>query len=310
MNHSANPCDNFYEYACGNFASSNPVPKSELTWGTLQKMRRNVKLRMLAIVTEKYNSSDILPVKQVKKFYSSCTSYFQIAQRGLKHIKAYLAQIGGWPLIMERDEWSPYKTSWQDINKFYSRMLFLPSFYRVKVTIHFKNLSDFTLDVDNPFKVITILPPVVPLEAMALYSGKFFNKNITDMYNDGSYANYTVTMADILAKSRSANISREQLLQDVENMISLEKKFQNISDNFDSEPNYVKIDELQDIYDKNAKTPETRINWKELMTEFFNEAKVELDGEELFKIASDDHFKKLAEILENTSHRTLGKLLN
>lgn len=46
------------------------------------------------------------------------------------------------------------------------------------------------------------------------------------------------------------------------------------------------------------------------MTEFFNEAKVELDGEELFKIASDDHFKKLAEILENTSHRTLGKLLN
>lgn len=63
---------------------------------------------------------------------------------------------------------------------------------------------------------------------MALYSGKFFNKNITDMYNDGSYANYTVTMADILAKSRSANISREQLLQDVENMISLEKKFQNV----------------------------------------------------------------------------------
>ncbi|XP_043477199.1 membrane metallo-endopeptidase-like 1 [Leptopilina heterotoma] len=310
MNHSVNPCDNFYEYACGNFGSSNPVPKSEMAWGTVQKMRRKVRLRMLEMVTEKYNSSDILPMKQVKKFYRSCTNYFQIAQRGLKHIKTYLAQIGGWPLIMEQEEWSSNKISWQDINKFYSRMIFLPSFYRVRVTRHFKNLSDFTLDVDNPFKVITILPPTVPLKSMALYSGKFFNKNITNMYDDGSYANYTVTMADILARSRSANISREQLLQDVENMIELEKKFQNISDTFDSEPNYVKIDELQEIYDKNAKTPESRMNWKELMTEFFDEAKVELNGDELFQVASDDHFEKLSEILENTDRRTLANYMH
>lgn len=73
-----------------------------------------------------------------------------------------------------------------------------------------------------------ILPPVVPLKKMAHYTGKIFNENITNMYDDGSYRNYTVKIAKMLAQSRSANISIEQLDKDVEDMIAVEKKFQNV----------------------------------------------------------------------------------
>lgn len=46
------------------------------------------------------------------------------------------------------------------------------------------------------------------------------------------------------------------------------------------------------------------------MTDLFNEAKVKLNGDELFKIASPDHFEILSDILENTDRRTLGELIN
>lgn len=80
----------------------------------------------------------------------------QLGTRGLKHIKAFLSQIGGWPLIMEREEWSSKKITWEEINQFYARLLFLSPFYRIKITKQYRNLSDFTLDVENPFKVITV----------------------------------------------------------------------------------------------------------------------------------------------------------
>ncbi|XP_051175093.1 membrane metallo-endopeptidase-like 1 isoform X2 [Leptopilina boulardi] len=311
MNQSVNPCDNFYEYACGGFAAVNPVPDTELAWGTIQKLRRTVKYRLLGLLVENENSTDILPVKQAKKFYRSCYNYWQLGTRGLKHIKAFLSQIGGWPLIMEREEWSSKKITWEEINQFYARLLFLSPFYRIKITKQYRNLSDFTLDVENPFKVITILPPVVPLKKMAHYTGKIFNENITNMYDDGSYRNYTVKIAKMLAQSRSANISIEQLDKDVEDMIAVEKKFQNISDDFNSEPQYVKIDELQAIYNKILKTPAmSKINWKEIMTDLFNEAKVKLNGDELFKIASPDHFEILSDILENTDRRTLANYMH
>ncbi|XP_043473981.1 membrane metallo-endopeptidase-like 1 [Leptopilina heterotoma] len=313
VNHSVNPCDNFHEYACGRFASSNPIPKEESAWSTIQKLRRTVKLRMLEIVMDGYNNStDILPVKQMKKFYKSCTSYWKVGRRGLKHIKAFLAQIGGWPLIMEREEWSSMKISWQDINQFYSRLLFLSSFYRINVKSESKNSNDYTADVENSFKIIKIHPPTVPLKSMARYSGKIFNKNFTDMYDNGKYEIYIFRIANMLAFSRSAHISRKQLHEDVNNMIELEKKILNIPHTHDSEqPQYIKIDQLQEIYINKVKTPEkSKINWKKIITDYFNEAKVQLNGDELFQIANKQHFETLVEILENTDQRTLANYMH
>ena len=60
-----------------------------------------------------------------------------------------------------------------------------------------------------------------------MVSGKLFN--VTDLYEDGTYAKYIKEIALIFAKESDTNIDLEQIEKDVNDIIELETKIQNVS---------------------------------------------------------------------------------
>ncbi|CAD7084705.1 unnamed protein product [Hermetia illucens] len=120
MNDSINPCDNFYKYACGNWAKRQTIGKDEFSFGVLDVITKKVnKFLEELILFNNYTSTpsekvqSILKSSEVKKIQN----YFSICREQKKleyepYIKAW-GIPGGWPTL--NSTWSNQTFDWLNI---------------------------------------------------------------------------------------------------------------------------------------------------------------------------------------------------
>lgn len=114
MNESVNPCENFYEFACGNFVkNTKPINGWTDPFGILSRKVQNLLFEMLG---EKIPPNEIKAIRLAKDFYSSCSNTTAIESRGLEPLTDILSELGGWP-ILEGDSWSESEFDWVEMLK-------------------------------------------------------------------------------------------------------------------------------------------------------------------------------------------------
>lgn len=72
INPKVNPCDNFYEYACGNFAKDVDLAKFGGSFSTAHVLQEEINRRLESILKVPPMSSDIAPYSAAKRFYNLC----------------------------------------------------------------------------------------------------------------------------------------------------------------------------------------------------------------------------------------------
>jgi len=95
MDKSVDPCVDFYEYSCGGWKKSNPIPPDRTSWGRYGQLYEDNLALLRSILERAAAAKDRDAVDQkIGDFYGSCVNEAAVNRLGLAPIKPQLESIG------------------------------------------------------------------------------------------------------------------------------------------------------------------------------------------------------------------------
>ncbi|XP_069495333.1 phosphate-regulating neutral endopeptidase PHEX isoform X1 [Ambystoma mexicanum] len=101
LNQSVDPCDNFFQFACGGWISDNPIPEDMTNYGIYPWLRHNVDLKLKALLERPISKRrDSEGIQKAKLLYMSCMNETVTEKSDTKPLLNLLKQSAlRWPVL-------------------------------------------------------------------------------------------------------------------------------------------------------------------------------------------------------------------
>ncbi|XP_069687936.1 neprilysin-11-like isoform X2 [Periplaneta americana] len=88
------PCEDFYQFACGGWISQHPVPESQSSWDQFRALREQLLIQLRALLEEEGSEEDVKPVQQARTLYRACLDTDKLEALGLEPMLTVLQKLG------------------------------------------------------------------------------------------------------------------------------------------------------------------------------------------------------------------------
>lgn len=105
LDESIDACENFYEFACGNYIKNTIIAKGQGTRNLFIDVEDVVSGQLWPIISEPSQSAESHSIRLAKYFYASCVyDEESTEERTIKQMADILVELGGWPVV-SGDSW-------------------------------------------------------------------------------------------------------------------------------------------------------------------------------------------------------------
>lgn len=281
MDPKIDPCDDFYEFACGNFIKNTNIPDDKTSVSEFSAVDDKLQEQLRTMIEEPIKETDPKPFVLAKDLYKSCMNKTLIESRGLTPLFDILKGMGGWP-VLEGSMWNEEDFTWiQSVYKFRKFGYSVDYFFDFSIGIDLKNSTVRKIDLDQ-----------ASLGLRREYLTKGFNDKLVS-----AYYNY---MVDIAVK---LGADRDRATRELKESLEFEIALANISLPNEKRRNATllynpyTLKELQVLF--------SYVPWVEYINTILPKS-VRVDENEIVIVYVPSYFQNLEVLLKSTPKRVLA----
>lgn len=114
MDPSINPCDDFYQFACGGFEIFTLLFPEQTTVDSFSMANNRLSIKLYDLLNNETNADEPKPYRLAKTLFRGCNNKEVIRRRGLYPLRALLRKFGGWPMV-DGLAWNETVWTWQTL---------------------------------------------------------------------------------------------------------------------------------------------------------------------------------------------------
>ncbi|XP_028046800.1 neprilysin-4 isoform X3 [Monomorium pharaonis] len=245
MDKGVDPCQDFYQYACGNWAKRNPIPKDKAGYDTFEMLRESLDSVLRELLEDPIphdaNQIDVDDATiKAKHLFQSCMNYEILKQRMERPLIQLLDQLGGWPIL--RPDWNPDKFDWLLLTaqlRLYNNDILISEWVGPDI----KNSNKYVIQFDQT--------------SLGLPTRDYFLQPSNAIYLE-AYKDYLVRIAILLGASL------DNATVDAEELIEFERQLASITSSPDERRNISELYQRMSIGELRALVPQ--IDWRRYLS--------------------------------------------
>ncbi|KAB7494554.1 Endothelin-converting enzyme 2 [Armadillidium nasatum] len=274
-NLSVDPCEDFYEFACGTFVHNTKIPDSKSGVTMFSQAMDSLKQKLRILIEDENTHHDSEATTKTKELYASCMDIDRIEEKGLHPLYDILDFLGGWP-VLEGDDWDSKNFSWIGTLLKKRKIGFsINSIFIFDVDINVKNSSQWMIWFDQP---------ILTLPREYFISGL----NESDVQK---FFQYAVDLAVLLGANKTT--AEEEMTEVLEFMIDMSKNSmpREYRRNIQHIHNVMNLTQLYELA--------PLLNWTETINKILPD-NIKVDDSELVNVGDVQYFGNLTDLLNKT----------